>query len=453
LKEAIYPERESKTLEFKESAPRKNQIIKTCVAFANGAGGELVIGVSDKMRVVVGIDNEERESIFEEINNLIFDSISPSLVPEIYEKNIDDKIVVIIKVYPGNNPPYFIKGEGSKKGVYLRVGSSSRRATGEYIEELHRNKRKTYFDEELSGKKLNEIDSLLLEKLYGEQYSLNTILADKVVIRDSINPETINVTNAGILFFSERPDLHIPEALIICTQFRGRSGRDITQTTELNGPIPILANSALKLLLNWMERDLTVHTTGEMKGNQPIPLKALREAIVNALVHRKYFIPGAIKIALYDDHIEIFSPGDFPGLVSTSNLGDGTTFLRNPTIARLARKSKLVEKLGSGIRLIIDECEKWNLKKPEFNEDGDFVKVTFYFEKQMDHNLSEEDQIIQLGFNLKELRIKDLIDSMKISRNTATRKMNALIEKGYFERKGKGPGTYFIFRGELDEQN
>ncbi len=78
-----------------------------------------------------------------------------------------------------------------------------------------------------------------------------------------------------------------------------------------------------------------------------IPQIAIREAIINALVHRKYSIPGAIKIALYDDRLEIFSPGNFPGLVDVNNLGDGTTYLRNPHLVMLARKMKLVEKLGS----------------------------------------------------------------------------------------------------------
>lgn len=447
----IYPERESKVLEFKEALPQNKQIIKTCVAFANGSGGEIIIGVADKTREIIGVSKKTREIIFESLNNSIFDSISPQVIPDIFEQNFNDKVLVIIKIYPGNKPPYFIKKEGSKKGVYLRVGASSRRATDDYIEELYRNQKKIYFDEQLTDKNLNDLDKVLLEKIYGKHYSSNNLIADKVIARDPINPENLYATHTGVLFFYEKPELYIPEASIICTQFSGISGRNITQTRELKGPIPVLANSALQLMANWTEKNLMVYQSGKMKGQYPIPLIALREAIINALIHRKYFISGSIKIALYDDHIEIHSPGEFPGLVNINNLGDGTTFLRNPSIARLARKSKLVEKLGSGIKLIFDECKKAKLKKPVFNEDGDFVKVTFFFEKEIDQSQSEENQIIQLGKNKKIITIKDLTNLLNISRNTATRKINSLIEKGIFQRRGKGPATYFILQDHIYE--
>lgn len=134
-----YPKKESKTIEFKETLPNKNQLIKTCVASANGQGGEIIIGVKDITREVVGVREKIANKILEETSNSIYDSISPALIPEVFEKNFAGKSIVIIKVYPGQKPPYFIKHEGSKKGVYLRVGTITRKATEEYIEELHHN--------------------------------------------------------------------------------------------------------------------------------------------------------------------------------------------------------------------------------------------------------------------------------------------------------------------------
>lgn len=439
----IYPDRESKVLEFKEQLPQKKQLIKTCVAFANGAGGEIIVGISDQTREVIGVDEKCRDKIFEETINSIYDSVSPMLIPEVFERNIDGKAVVVIKVYPGNKPPYFIKNEGNKKGVYLRVGASTRRATDEYIEELYRQQSKTYFDEESTNYKIDDLDSTLLQQVYGKQYSTNRLLADKVILRNPTNSKELLATKGGALFFSEHPDELIPEAIIICTQFKGRSGRDIIRTTELRGPIPSLASTSLNLIQSWMEKDLSVNQAGQLEGELLVPEVALREGIINALVHRKYFIPGAIKIALYDDHLDIFSPGGFPGLVSLTNLGDGTTFLRNPVVAKLARKSKLVEKLGTGIRLIFDSCKTEKLKPPIFDESGDFVKLTFFLEKELDEKLSEDEKIIQLAVNLKKLKIKDLVETLGFSRNTATRKINNLIEQGIVERIGKGPGTYF----------
>ncbi len=169
----------------------------------------------------------------------------------------------------------------------------------------------------------------------------------------------------------------------------------------------------------------------------------MREAIINALIHRKYSIPGATKIALYDDRLEIFNPGCFPGLVDINNLGDGTTYLRNPTIALIAHKMGLVEKLGSGIRLIFDSCKKIRLKKPIYSEEGDFVKITFCFQHEKNVEKSDEDNILELAKIKNEITIGDIINQLSISRNTATRKINVLIKQNKIARIGKGPSTKF----------
>lgn len=445
---STFPNKESKTLEFKEKLPSKNQLIKTCVAFANGQGGEVIIGVQDGTREIIGVDEKAINKVLEETSNSIYDSISPTLIPEVFKKNINGKIVVIIKVYPGNKPPYFIKQEGSKKGVYLRVGTSTRRATDEYIEELYRNQKRTHYDEEPVNLDIDDLSTDLLKKVYGKSYTKNNLLADKILIKNNINPSELNVSIAGALFFSENPELVIPEAIIICTQFKGNSGRNIIRSQELTGSIPQLIEKGLNLISSWLETNFNITNLGQLEGSIPIPLEALREGLINALIHRKYFIQGATKVAIFDNRLEIFSPGEFPGLVSLENLGDGTTFLRNPNTARIARKSKLVEKLGTGIKLIFESCKKMNLRSPEYNDDGDFVKLTIFFEKQLNPELSEKEQIVILGNKLKEITIKDLTSRLGFSRNTATRKLNQLIDEGYFKRKGKGPATKYIYIGK-----
>ena len=448
----LYPYGESKTLELKERIPTKNQIIKTCAAFANGAGGEIVIGIEDKTRKIIGVSNETRNKVFDEIANSIIDSINPYLNPEVFERNINGKTIVIIKIYPGNRTPYFVKSEKNQthEGVYLRVASSTRQASKQYIRDLYRQQENTYFDEEPSKLAFSNLSKSLLNEIYNKRSSEEKYIMDKIAVRNIKNPRKIIATNAAVLFFANNPEVHIPEALVICSQFKGEKGRKIIRTTELKGPIPYLVESTLKLLESWLEVKLKVSDSGRLKGHLLIPKIALREAIINALIHRTYFINSAVKIALYENRLEIFSPGGFPGMISIESLGDGTTFLRNPTIAKLARQYKLIEKLGSGIRMIFDSCQKQKLKKPEFQENGDFVKLIFYFKKLKKSNLSnkdisDEDQIIQLGKKLKEFRIKNILENIDISRNTATRKMNHLIRKKIFRRYGQGAGTYFKY--------
>lgn len=152
---------------------------------------------------------------------------------------------------------------------------------------------------------------------------------------------------------------------------------------------------------------------------------------------------GAIKIAIYENRIEIFSPGAFPGLITVDNIGDGTTFLRNPHLAKIARKFGLVEKMGSGARLIFDVCKRAKLRRPVYNEDGDFVKLTLFFEKELDQTLSVDKKILALLAQKGSIKIAEIVMTIGISRNSATRHMNRLVKLKKAIRIGKGPSTQF----------
>lgn len=134
----VYPERESKSLEFKSRLPNFSNLIKTCVAFANGMGGRIIIGVDDKSREIVGIDDHIRNRVYDDFPNSLYDATSPSLFAKIYEKRFSDLNVIIIEIPYGIKKPVFVKQEGMPDGIYLRAGSSTRRATQEYIDELMR---------------------------------------------------------------------------------------------------------------------------------------------------------------------------------------------------------------------------------------------------------------------------------------------------------------------------
>lgn len=338
--------------------------------------------------------------------------------------------------------PVYIKSEGIPKGVYLRVGSSNRRAQEEHVKDLIREGKRDYYDEEPTKAGLDDLSKHLLSKCYGKIYSEKKLLSEHIIIQ-SMNYEKYHATVAGTLMFAQNPEKYIPEANILCTQFSGKSGRNIIQTQELKGPIPELSHESLELVTHWLNRHFTLRGS-ELTGTSIIPPSALREAIINALLHRKYTVSGAVKIALYDDRLEIFSPGGFPGLIDVKNLGDGTTYLRNPHLARLARRLHLVEKLGTGIRLIFDECKKNGIKKPQYIEDGDYVKLVFEFSPDLDNATSAEEALLKLFAIHTEVSIADVMALLQISRNTATRKLNELLGKNLIKRRGKGPAVRYI---------
>lgn len=441
----IYPERESKTLEFKETLPKKLfSLLKTCVAFANGTGGKIIFGVKDQTREIVGISEACRNKLYDEFPNSLYDATSPSLLAEIYERNFAGTHLLIIEIPQSYKKPVFIKAEGSQEGVYIRVGSNTRKADKNQIEELMRETTRMTYDEEMVKADISILSSELLKTIYPRMQH-ERLLAEKVLMQLNSNTKSLYPTVTGVLCFCDQPDIYLPEALIRCSRFSGTSGRNIIQTEEMQGTILDQIEKAFNLIKSWLVRDYKLIGV-KFVGQSMFPEIALREAIINAVLHRKYSIAGAIKIALYDDRLEIFSPGNFPGPIDLNSLGDGTTYLRNPHLTRLARRLGLIESLGTGIRLILETTKKAGLKRPEFIENADSVKVVFYFAAEKNPDVAEETALLQLFEKQQQLQIVDIMKFLKISRNTATRKLNHLIKTGKIIRLGKGPAVRFILK-------
>ncbi|MDD5675539.1 MAG: putative DNA binding domain-containing protein, partial [Chitinivibrionales bacterium] len=241
---SIYPERESKTLELKWRLPDFRALAKTCVAFANCAGGEIVIGVRDGSREVVGVSESERDRLYDEFASSVYDIVSPVLIPHIYEKSINESCVMIVKIWPGDCKPYYIKSLGIPAGVFIRIGSASRPANAQTIEDLTREKGRITFDEETSGRPGSVLSTDRLHDFYGKDISQRRLLADRIVVETPHSKSGLSVTHGGILMFCDDPDRFIPESIVVVSRFAGNTGRSIVQTIELKGPIPLLAESA-----------------------------------------------------------------------------------------------------------------------------------------------------------------------------------------------------------------
>jgi len=437
-----FPGKESKLLEFKSKPPKYETLIKTCVAFANASGGRIIIGIDDKTHEVIGINPTDREKIYNDFANSLYDSTSPNLVAQIYEQSYDGLSVLIIEIPMSPRKPYFIKSMGVQNGTYIRVGSSTRKASQEYIEDLVREAQRIHYDEEIVHTNIKVISKDLLHDFYGARVTSKRLLADKITALKPANKEEYCPTVSGTLMFSENPHHYIPEALIRCTWFKGIDGRHIIRTEDITGTIEQQAVNSFNIISHWLTTHFELQGV-KLKNQLPIPVEALREAIMNALLHRKYSIPGAIKIAFFENRLEIFNPGCFPGLVDVNSLGDGTTYLRNPTLVRLAYHSKLVETRGTGIRLIYESCKKLGIKQPIYHEEGDFVKLVFYFEQDPTAYPNDEKAITAFIKLHHCVSAQQVADYLSVSRNTAIRKLNHLIELKKIQKLGNGPSVEY----------
>lgn len=438
----MYPERESKHLEFKSQLPKLSKLVKTCVAFANDFGGKIIIGVDDD-GTILGIDENTRDRVYEQFPNSLYDATSPGLLAEIYEKRFDDKVVIIIEIPHSIKKPVCVKDEGIPKGVYLRAGPNTRRASQAYIEQLIRENKRMSYDEESIQTSSDILSDELLKEVLGRHTDKRRLLAEKILTQSVANQRYYYPTVAGTLCFCPNPEQYIPEAMVMCTRLKGKSGRDILNTVTITGHLEQQAEQTFNLIKQWLIQSYELVGI-KLKSRLIVPEEAVREAIINALLHRKYWIPGAVKVTMFDNRLELFNPGSFPGLVDVDNLGDGTTYLRNPHLAKLARRLGLIEKLGTGVRLMKDSCSEAGIKQPEFIEGSDSVKVIFYFLPDKANNQSEMTSIMDL-FNLKtQVSVKEVSEFLGVSRNTATRKLNQLMDDNQIKRVGKGPSTRYI---------
>lgn len=147
---------EGRRLEFKELLPTKADLVKTIVAFANDAGGELFIGIKNNPRTIIGIKKEHLDGLENQVSNIINDACEPTILPEISFIEEAGKFIVRVFIHKGSRPPYFLKSKGKETGTFIRVGSSNRLANDEMIQELERTGNRISFDAELVFKKTIE---------------------------------------------------------------------------------------------------------------------------------------------------------------------------------------------------------------------------------------------------------------------------------------------------------
>jgi ATP-dependent DNA helicase RecG len=179
-----------------------------------------------------------------------------------------------------------------------------------------------------------------------------------------------------------------------------------------------------------------------------IPEIAIRETLLNAIVHRNYHIQAPIKIAIYDNRIEIFSPGDFPGPINNSNLLSGLTYIRNPGICKIFRQAKYIEKLGSGFHNLFHSYESWGLNTPEVIEGENYIKCILPRAQQSRVLIeaeggNEAEKILNLFNRVEELTISDVIAALGMARATAGRRLNGLVKERKLKKIGWGKATRY----------
>lgn len=435
-----YPDLESSTLEWKKEIPRNDQIIKTVIGFCNQCGGKLVIGVTNSGDIV-GVPGDVIQESLEFLEKAIYKASHPTILPRVYTQRFGEKMLLIIEVTSGMNKPYFRKSEGMEKGTYIRLGRSTLKATREIINELQwQSQGLNYETLPQYRSKMTDLDEEKIKSYLDNRSNQGTVKLSKSVLYSYqllIEEHSKSYpTNLGLLVFGKRTQHFFSEAMIICSEFKGQSGRDAIASVDCEGTLFEQFEKSLSFIISRLSKSFEIRKI-KRKEQLEIPEVAIREALLNAIVHRNYHIQAPTKIAIYNDRIEFFSPGSLPGPLNTDNLMAGITYLRNPMICKIFREAGYIEKLGTGLISIFSTYKEMKLEEPKFIEGENFVKIILPRTAEKNRNEATDDLVKTLFVYTNEISIEDVQKALKVSRQTAARKMNVLIDKGKVIRTGK----------------
>ena len=464
---------ESKTLEFKQQLPKGQQIAKTLIAFANGSGGKLIVGVTDD-RQLVGIQDDIFE-LQDKITSMIYELCAPQLAAQIYIENIDGVELLVVEVARGSLFPYYLKPAGREQGTYIRLGASNRVAAPEYIQQLELQRLNVSFDSLANYQHpLDKLDLTVLEtafKAADKALTLEKMLNLKLVVEE----QGQHYASYGLLILLGQYEHVITQ----CARFKGTNMSVFLDRKQYTGDL----FSQIEQTEIFIKNHLSLRA--EIRGLKrydylEIPENAIREALVNAYVHRDYSNFGRnIKVAVYDDLVNIVSPGGLPNGLTEADLLQGRSEIRNRVLARVFRELGYIEHWGSGLQRIKQICEADNLATPEFSETGDFFDVKLYrpviepvsdtaggtvsgiieelggtVSGTIESNTLTERQIQILALIQKQPKIsyRQMMEQLGIHKSAIQKHLESLKDAGWLERVGGTRGYWAIkkeFGGEV----
>jgi len=371
---------EGKTIEFKRDLSSPKPMMKALVAFANTAGGRLIVGVSDDRRVL-GVEDPLSQE--ERLCSMIADSIAPRLVPNIEMITIEDKTLLIAEVFLSSSRPHFLRSEGGETGVYVRLGSTNRQADQELIAELRRSVEGVAFDEmpmpELS---IDDIDTRAIAQSAREKSPMGERELRTLKLLVPHQGRLVPSKGAIILFGRDRR-YHFSDVWTQCGRFTGKDKADIFDHIEIYDHLPQAVESIMLFLKKHAMRGADFSEV-RRKDVWSIPLGILREAVINALVHADYSQRGApIRIAFFDDRIEIENPGILLPGMTIKDMREGISRIRNPVIARLFREMNLIEQWGTGVPRMFKQAQELGLPEPQIVELGMRVRFIVHLADQV----------------------------------------------------------------------
>ena len=414
---------ESDTLEFKREFPNKEKkILKTIVAFANGEGGTVVVGIDDESLEIVGVNEEEIFRIKDKISNSISDNIESLIIPRISYERIKDK-TILIHIPKGQNTPYCIKAEGFD-GVYIRIDATTRVAERNKIQELSLWGMNKTFDE-IVQRGVDEANTTEIDFLINafKARSKRAVTVQNLVSWKLLKEENDGLYPSVAFRLLTSNDLHF--ANIQCGLFKGTDKVHFLDRKEFGGSVLEQIENAITFLIQHL------NIGAEIKGLYrrdiyEIPEEILRELVTNAVMHRNYLLNSYIQICIFDDRVEIVSPGGIYGGLTVSDILGGKSSIRNEILADIFQKMRLVEHWGSGLKRIRELCAENGIEEPTYAANHSFFTATVKRSNAYTQNKGTNVPLNKENVPLSD-RIQKIIACIKEKPNITAKEISCII--------------------------
>jgi len=458
--EELVKEKENKDLDFKLELPESKKAAQLVTAFYNSRGGKIILGVEDKSRKPIGI--KEPQKTEHRFTQIIRHWCKLDEEPKIEFIKYKNKDLIIIHCPKGKDTPYFVRGESKPR---VRIGSSNVVANKEEIARLYREGSSRSFDIETVPKAdINDLNLKAIKQYLKESHLTNKlnekhffeVISKEGFVSYNKNTREYVPTYAGILLFGKHPQINIPYSTILADRYKGIDMVEWIDKNEFNGNLFELIDKCENFFLRNMKTAAkAVGFRTEHKTEYPID--ALKEALINALVHRDYLEKENIMIRMFDNRIEIISPGELLRPLTIENL-ENLNYKpksRNKIIVDVFLRRKLMDKKGSGILRMREAMKEWKLPEPRFEENTGYFVITFKGPSRAEKPLDEEilrDLNERQKKALSYIKDKGRITSGEygklnnVVKNTAYRDLMELLGKDIIKQKGIGRGIYYVFK-------
>ena len=448
---------ESRNVEFKVERPKDyRKYMKTVIAFANGKGGRLIFGVEDQTRRVVGIPEETVFQEMDAIANAISDSCEPIIIPDIYLQTVEGKTIIVAEISPGRQRPYYIKADGVTDGVYIRISGTSRKADRTVARELYYESEGRSYDSVIrTDLEISEED---IQKLCTQMKEVALSNSKNESQRQAVKDVTKNVLlNWGVLAEAGDGSIHPTNAYIFltgqdaflskiqCGMFKGTTRAVFVDKRDYGGPLWEQIEEAFRFALR------NIHLGAKIEGIYrkdiyELPPDSIRELIINAVMNCSFLQPSHIQVAIYDDRLEITSPGGLMPGVTVNRMKEGYSQIRNRALAHAFSYMNLIEGWGTGIPRLLREMKEYGLPEPEFVDMEIALRINLYRSSKIE-NLFGENMENQYRVETKSAglmpdqcqnnagSVPDYFEKCRIEKNFQSKQQEAIYN--FIEKNGQ----------------